>query len=210
MNDLKLGLRTADLEHPLRIYPVTEEMFDELANEDVKAELLDGVMIVHSPASPRHDDVTGFLRFLMRGYVGAKKLGKVLGPDSLFRPRPGRRFGPDLFFLQQRRVPRPLPRRFFEIAPDLVLEVLSPSNRDEDLEEKRPAYREAGIPEIWLVDPEEQQVLVDRRRKKRYVTEEVATGRVSSAVVAGFWVEAECLWQDPLPNEMECLQAILR
>jgi Uma2 family endonuclease len=209
MLELKLGFRTADLPHPLRIHPVTEEMFDELVNEDVKAELLDGVMIVHSPASPHHDDLAGFLRLLMRYYVAAKKLGKVLGPDSLFRPRPGRRFGPDLFFLEQRRVPRPLPRRHFETVPDLVLEVLSPSNRDEDLEEKRPAYREAGITEIWLVDPDEQHVLVDRRRKKRYTTDTVTTGRVTSAVVPGFWVEADWLWQEPLPNEVDCLQEIL-
>lgn len=209
MNELKLGLRTADLDHPLRIYPVSEEMFDELVNEDVKAELIDGVMIVHSPASPRHDDVSGFLRSVMRFYVAARKLGKVLGPDSLFRPGEGRRFGPDLFFLDKRRVPRPLPRNHFEIIPDLVLEVLSPFNRDEDLEEKRPAYREAGIPEIWLVDPEERHVTVDRRRKKRYVTEVLSTGRVVSAVVSGFWVRADWLWQDPLPNDMECLQEIL-
>jgi Uma2 family endonuclease len=208
MLDLRLGFRTADLPHPLRIYPVTEEMFDELVNEDMKAELLDGVMIVHSPASLRHDAIAGFLRFLMVGYAAANRLGHVLGPDGLIRLAPGRRFGPDLFFLERRRVPRRLPQQF-EGAPDLVLEVLSPSNRDEDLEEKRPAYREAGIAEIWLVDPEEQHVLVDRRRKKRYTTDTVTTGRITSAAVPGFWVEADWLWQEPLPNEMDCLQEIL-
>ena len=111
--------------------------------------------------------IAGFLRLLMRTYAAAKRLGKVLGPDSLIRPRPGRRFGPDVFFFEQQRVPRPLPEDLFEGAPDLVLEVLSPSNRDVDLELKRPAYRAAGIPEIWLVDPDERQVLVDRRRRKR-------------------------------------------
>jgi Uma2 family endonuclease len=209
VNELKLGLRTADLDHSLRIYPVSEEMFVELMNEDVKAELIDGVMIVHSPASPRHDDVSGFLRLLMRSYAASKRRGKVLGPDSLIRPAPGRMFAPDLFFLERRRVPRPLPRAFFEIAPDLVCEVLSPSNREEDLEEKRPAYREAGIPEIWLVDPKNEEVLVDRRRRKRYTTDVVSIGRVASEVLPDFWVEAGWMWQDPLPNEMECLQEIL-
>ena len=205
----KWGLRTVDLPHTIRIYPVTEEMFDEMVDEDVKAELIDGVMIVHSPASPSHDDIAGFLRLLMRTYAAAKKLGKVLGPDSLIRPRPGRRFGPDVFFLEQRRVPQPLPEDLFEIAPDLVLEVLSPSNRDVDLELKRPAYRAAGIPEIWLVDPDERQVIVDRRRRKRYTTDTVGDGRVLSTVLPGFWVDAGWLWQDPLPNEMDCLREIL-
>jgi Uma2 family endonuclease len=206
---LTRGLRTVDLPHTIRIHPVTEEMFDEMVDEDVKAELIDGVMIVHSPASPCHDDVAGFLRFLMRGYAAAKRLGKVLGPDSLIRPRPGRRFCPDVFFLEQRRVPEPLPEDLFEGAPDLVLEVLSPSNRDVDLDVKRPAYRAAGIPEIWLVDPDERQVIVDRRRRKRYTTDIVSEGRVPSTVLPDFWVDAGWLWQDPLPNEMDCLREIL-
>jgi Uma2 family endonuclease len=206
---LRLGLRTADLPHSIRVYPVTEEMFDEMVDEDTKAELIDGVMIVHSPASPRHDAIAGFLRFLMLGYAAAKRVGWVLGPDSLIRPAEGRRFAPDLFFLEQRRVPEPLPEDQFEGAPDLVLEVLSPSNRDEDLEEKRPAYRDAGIPEIWLVDPDERQVLVDRRRRKRYTTDTVSEGRVRSTALPGFWVDAGWLWQDPLPNAMDCLREIL-
>jgi Uma2 family endonuclease len=208
MLELKLGFRTVDLPHPLRISPVTEEMFDELVNEDVKAELIDGVMIVHSPASLRHDAIAGFLRFLMLGYASAKRLGSVLGPDSLIRLGPGRRFAPDLFFLKRRRVPRRLPQQF-EGAPDLVLEVLSPSNRDEELEEKRPAYRRSEIVEIWLVDPEEQQIQVDRRRRSHYTTDNVSTGRVTSAALPGFWIEAGWLWQEPLPNQMNCLQQIL-
>jgi Uma2 family endonuclease len=205
----KPGLRTIDLPHTIRIHPVTEEMFDEWVDEDTKADLIDGVMIVHSPASPRHDDVAGFLRFLMRGHAAAKRLGNVLGPDSLIRPRPGRRFGPDVFFLEQRRVPEPLPEDLFEGAPDLVLEVLSPSNRDVDLDIKRPAYRAAGIPEIWLVDPDERQVMVDRRRRRRYTTDTVSEGRVPSTVLPGFWVDAAWLWQDPLPNVMDCLREVL-
>ncbi|HJT77764.1 MAG TPA: Uma2 family endonuclease [Gemmataceae bacterium] len=209
MVEIVLRHRTVDLPYTIRIYDVTEELFDELVDEDTKAELIDGVMIVHSPASPRHDDVTGFLRLLFRAYARGKGLGLVLGPDSLIHPAPGRRFAPDLFFFEQGRVPQPLPEEQFEGAPDLVLEVLSPSNRDDDLDVKRPAYREAGIPEIWLVDPDRQQVLVDRRRRKRYTTETVSEGRVTSTAVPGFWIEAAWLWQEPLPNELDCLHEIM-
>ena len=65
MVELKLGLRKVELPYTLRLYDVTEEMFDEIATPDVKADLIDGVMIVHSPASPRHDDVAGFIRAVM-------------------------------------------------------------------------------------------------------------------------------------------------
>src|SRR5947208_604526 len=109
MVDLKLGIRTVDLPFSIRIFDVTEAMFDEMVDEDTKAELLDGVMIVHSPASPRHDDVGGFLRTLMRVYGRSRKLGRVLGPDSLVHLATCRLFGPDIFFVEEKRMPTPLP-----------------------------------------------------------------------------------------------------
>ena len=149
MVELKLGPRTVDLPYTLRLYGVTAEVFEEMVDEDTKAELIDGVMIVHSPASPRHDVLSGFLRTLMNGYARRRGLGRVFGPNTLIHLTSCRRFAPDAFFLEQRRIPTPLPRDHFEGAPDLVLEVLSPSNRDEDLEDKRPAY---SLKEIrhWL------------------------------------------------------------
>jgi Uma2 family endonuclease len=206
--EVKFGLKTVDLPYMIRLYGITEELFDEMVDEDMKAELLDGVMIVHSPASLRHDNISGFLRFLMRGYSAAKELGLVLGPDGLVHLATGRRFGADMFFIRQARVPLPLPKQF-EGAPDLVVEVLSPSNRDYDLEEKRPAYRAARVGEIWLVDPDEQQILVDRRRGKSYREEVITTGKLASSVLQGFWIDVDWLWTEPLPNEMTCLQEIL-
>jgi Uma2 family endonuclease len=208
MVEVKFGLRTVDLPYTIRLYGVTDEMFDEMVDEDTKAELIDGVMIVHSPASLRHDNVAGFLRFLMRGYTAGKGLGLVLGPDGLVRIKKGRRVGADIFFLRQDRVPNPLPKEYKGV-PDLFVEVLSPSNRDEDLEDKRPLYREAGVKEIWFVDPEGQEIIVDRRRGRRYIAKTIGTGRVESTVIEGFWIEAEWLWTDPLPNEMQCLRDIL-
>lgn len=201
-------LRTVDLPYTLRLYGVTEERFDELVNEDVKAELLDGVMTVHSPASTLHDDISGFIRSLMRFYVESKKLGKVWGPDALVHLATCRRFGPDLFFIEKRRVPHPRPQQF-EGSPDLALEVLSPSNRGYDLDEKRPAFREAGVREIWIVDPDEREVILDRRRGADYTTKSYRRGKVASRVVAGFWIDAAWLWADPLPDLPQCLREIL-
>ena len=57
MVELKFGLRTVDVPYMLRLYDINDEMFDEMVDEDTKAELIDGVMIVHSTASMRHDNV---------------------------------------------------------------------------------------------------------------------------------------------------------
>ena len=208
MIEVKRDTETVNLPYTIRLYGVTEEMFDELADEDTRAELIDGVMIVHSPASATHDDVSGFVRALMSFYADVKGLGKVLGPDSLVRLAAGRKCAPDVFFIRQERVPIPLPKEF-EGAPDLVVEVLSPSNRYDDLHDKRSVYHAAGVGEIWFIDSERHQVLVDRQHVGGYAEEVITTGRVSSHAVAGFWLQASWLWAEPLPNRFLCLQEIL-
>lgn len=209
MVEVTLGRRTVNLPYTVRIQGVSAAMFDELVDEDTKAELLDGEMIVPSPSSPRHDAIAGFLRSLMNCYAEEKGLGKVFGPDALVHLTTCRKFAPDAFFLDAADVPHPLPKKEFEGAPALVIEVLSPSNRDYDLENKRPAYQKARVREIWLVDPDTQQVTVDRRRGKKYAMTKTSSGRIKATVVPDFWIEADWLWADPLPNVLPCLREIL-
>ncbi|MFN4258253.1 MAG: Uma2 family endonuclease [Gemmataceae bacterium] len=208
MLELNLGPSFRHLPYTIRLYDVTEEMFDEIVDEDTKAEYIDGVMIVHSPASFRHDDVSGLLRFLMRGFASSHQLGKVLGPDSLVRLPDSSKYAPDIFFVPAADVPIPSPK-VFDGVPALIVEVLSPSNHDEDLEIKRPRYRAAGVAEIWFVDPDSGETIVDRKRGKRHVTKTTKRGKVTSSVLPGFWFETAWLAQEPLPNEMSCLRQIL-
>src|SRR5689334_20121597 len=134
MVEVKLMSQAVSLPYTIRVYGVTDEMFDDLVDEDTKAELFDGVMIVHSPASLPHEDVSGFVGGLMRLFADARKRGKVISSgNGLVRLGPHRRLAPDTFFVRQERVPSPLPKEF-PGAPNLVVEVLSLSNRDDDLE----------------------------------------------------------------------------
>ena len=75
-------------------------------------------------------------------YADEKESGEVLGPDGLVHLAMNRKFAPDAFFVLKARVPFPLPKQF-EGTPDLVVEVLSPSNWEDDMLKKRPAYKEA-------------------------------------------------------------------
>jgi Uma2 family endonuclease len=210
MVEVKLGPRRVNVPFTLRIPNVTEEMFKEWVDEDTKAYLIDGVMVVPSPATPIHDEVAGFVRFLMRGYAEAKKRGKVFGSDAMIHLATCRLFAPDGFFIEQKRVPRPLPDEQFEVVPNLVYEVLSPSTRDTDLEDKRPAFREAGVEELWFIDFHNQEVIVDRKVKRRYRETVVTEGRLESSAIAGFWIDVAWLWSEPLPNVMDCLHEILQ
>jgi Uma2 family endonuclease len=209
MVQLIVANKTFDLPYMVRVPDVTEEMFDELVDEDTKAELFDGVMIVHSPAVLEHDDIGGFIRALMRFCAARKRLGSVLGPDGIVHLASCRKFCPDFFFVRKERMPRPKPKQF-EGAPDVVGEVLSPSTWDYDLEDKLSAYQEAGVGEMWFVDAENRQVIISRKRRGKYVQETVTKGKATSDVLAGFWVNVSWLCADPLPDPLTCLQKILR
>jgi Uma2 family endonuclease len=193
----------------LWIYGVNDKLFDELVDEDTPAELFDGVMIVHSPASPRHNRLAGFLGKLLSLYAEARDLGEVFGPDDLIRLAPGRKFAPDVFFLRSDRLPDPLPEAEFTVAPDLVIEVLSPSTRDYDLNKKRAAYHKAGVRELWFVDAASEQVILDRRGKRRYTSAVLTEGRLTTKAVPGFWLEVSWLWGKRLPKTQACLRKIL-
>ena len=94
-----------------------------------------------------------------------------------------------------------------EGPPDLVMEVLSESTRDYDLGEKRAAYREAGVREIWWVDEKARVVMVEQQGDS-YRTERVSEGWVTSEAVPGFRIRAEWLWREPLPSVVECWDVI--
>src|SRR5437867_2571337 len=99
MIEVKNGIQTVDLPYTVRLYGVDEYRFCEMADEDTRAELLDGVMIVHSPATIEHDDLGGFVRTLMRIYARKRRQGKVLGPDSLVHLQTCRLLAPDTYFV---------------------------------------------------------------------------------------------------------------
>ncbi len=106
-------------------------------------------------------------------------------------------------------MPLLLPKEF-EGVPELVVDVLSPSNRRYDLRDKRLIYREAGVGEVWFIDTALRQIIADRRRAGSYTEEIVTEGKLFSDSLPGFWLNAAWLWATPLPNRFMCLEEILR
>jgi Uma2 family endonuclease len=80
-------------------------------------------------------------------------------------------------------------------APDLVIEILSPSNTAIEMHRKLNSYREAGVPEIWIVDPEEKQVEVYHLSGGRYVPYILQMGdTLKSAQFSGFEIPLDALF----------------
>ena len=70
--------------------------------------------------------------------------------------------GPDASFVRRERIPDPIPRGFARFAPDLAIEVLSPSNRPGEVLEKVGDYLNAGTLVVWVIDPDRRQARVYR------------------------------------------------
>ena len=101
-----------------------------------------------------------------------------------------------------------MPERL-EGPADFVIEIASEGDPRLDMREKLPRYREAGLPEIWLIDPFTKRLHVEWKTDAGYQTLDLASGRHEARMVPGFWIEVDWLWQEPLPSTLACLRAIL-
>ena len=175
----ELVYRNKVIEPPylIRKYGVTEEEYARLTDEDTKADLFDGMLVIHSPASMRHETIFRFLLFLMYGYAEHRELGEVFGSRATMHLGYFRLFEPDILFVRKERLEL-VKERQVEGAADMVVEIISEWTRDYDLREKRLAYQEAEVNEIWFIDEEEQKVMVERKEGKRYITETITLGKV--------------------------------
>lgn len=189
-----------------RHFGATVDDYYRLANEDTRLELIDGVLTMHSPASIRHESIFKFLLVVADGFVNRNRLGTVLGSRVAVKLDADRHVEPDIIFLRTENLAR-LGEVFVNGPVDWVVEVLSPATRDHDLGDKRRVYADAGIPEVWFVDPLQNRLLIDRPAGS--CVAEISSGQAICESIPGFWIKTEWLWQNPLPSAQDCLASIL-
>jgi Uma2 family endonuclease len=134
----------------------------QLPKDGNKYELVDGELVL-SPAGGRHEEICALLCAALVAFVRRNKLGKVFGSNLLYILPSGNRRGPDVSFVASRRLPKGrAPKGFFEGAPDLAVEILSPSDRRRKTLDKVGEYLQAGTRLLWLIDPERRTATVYR------------------------------------------------
>src|SRR6185312_5741056 len=142
---------------PLPNRPLSEEEFVAWCDEDVKAEWVDGRVIMMSPANYSHVNLTSFLISLLRIWVEGRGLGNVLGPEFAVRLRSRSRRVPDLMFVAKERLQN-LRTSHLEGPPDLAMEIVSPDSVERDWREKYDDYQAAGVREYWIIDLPRQRL----------------------------------------------------
>ena len=120
-------------------------------------EFTDGHLDVLPMPTTQHQAVLKFLFLAFHAVVGARG-GAVFFAPLRLRIRPGKFCEPDLLVLLNADDPRR--QNDFWLGADLVIEVVSPGDARRDTVDKRVDYAEAGIPEYWIVDPQDETVTV--------------------------------------------------
>jgi Uma2 family endonuclease len=144
---------------------MTIEEFERLPDDGWRLELVRGQVVREPPAGFEHGDVAFEIGTLLRLFARKHRLGKVVGTDAgfvLFDEPPTVR-APDVAFVSKERLTFD-PKRFAPIAPDLAVEVISPSNTMSEIHEKVLDYLDAGTRLVWVVDPGSCMVAVYRSR----------------------------------------------
>jgi len=132
---------------------------------DQHVELVRGVLLVQEPSGYLHGDVTARLTKRLMDHVDARDLGRVLAAETGFQLRtdPDTVRAPDIAFIGSERLPDPRPVGYLALAPDLVVEVLSPRDRPGEVLAKVVDWISAGTRLVWVVDPERRLTRVYRQ-----------------------------------------------
>ncbi len=146
--------------------PVTtaEQLFE--APNLGPCELLRGELIMVSPPGYAHGSIEARIARALGDFVEARDLGDVLvgEPGFVIARNPDTVRAPDVAFVRAERVPKGEETRFFEGAPDLAVEVLSPNDRAGEVNAKVQDWLDAGCRMVWVVDPATKTVSVYRSR----------------------------------------------
>ena len=191
--------------------PLTHADFMALAPEDRKAELIDGELIIMPTPSYMHERLVAFLLKVLGVFADSFNLGIVLGSRTAVRIGPGQTYEPDLLFIQQSRQHIIAEREVIE-APDLVIEVLSASTVERDRGVKREQYEQAGVSELWLLDPYGPAGTQFFQRRGETLTEVMPVdGVVYSSAMTGFQLKLKWLWPaegEAMPSTKDVLREL--
>jgi Uma2 family endonuclease len=159
-----------------------------LPKDGMRHELVRGELRTLPPAGGEH----GFIGINVAGplhtHVKAKKLGVVLGADTGFilARKPDTVRAADVAFVRKKRIPpMGIPKKYWSGAPDLAVEIISPTDTLIEVEEKVHEWLEAGTAMVWVVNPRRRTVTVYRTLSQAVILKD-ADELEGQDVVPGF------------------------
>ena len=165
----------------------------ELPDDGNLYEVIEGELFMTPAPGTKHQLVSGELEFALQAFVKSQNLGLVLSApcDVLLEPG-GTPVEPDIFFISRSRL-NILTSQNVQGPPDLIVEIISPSNPEHDRDRKFKLYQESRVAEYWIVDPEVQTIEVFLLQQEAYILHgRFGAGQAAtSSVLKGFRVDVD-------------------
>lgn len=129
-----------------------------------RCELVEGKIIMHSPTGWRHGKYESRFGYMLKNFVDEHSLGEVLvGEVGVYTGRnPDTIRGVDVIFISNERLAQVKSASFLDVAPELVIEVMSPDDRWTEVQQKIREYFSIGVRLVWVADPAGKSVSVYR------------------------------------------------
>ncbi len=141
---------------------MTAEEFDSSPFAETH-ELIRGELYPIMPAGTLHGIVTNRLSAYLTMFVIENNLGEVTAAETGFKLVNQSTVGADVGFINRENLARyGVPNSFFPVAPDLAVEVISPSNTSEEISTKTADYLSSGSKLVWIVYPKRKMVVIYR------------------------------------------------
>jgi Uma2 family endonuclease len=177
--------------------PVAELAVVDAAIDDKEYEIVNGRKEAKM-AGARHGEVCVKVILRMGNYLEESKVGRIYTPDTTFLIGDRERL-PDVGFISAERIPTEgAPLGKWEIPPDLAVEVISPNDLYDKVKAKLREYFAAGVREVWLVEPEAQNVTIYQSpTRDRILSEE---DELTSELLPGFKCRVGDLFSQAAPS----------
>lgn len=180
-----MTVHTPVLDPPATTLITGEELLD--MGDIGPCELIDGRIVPMPPAGGDHGIIELELGSELRQFVKQHRLGwTAVGETGIYiRRSPDRIRGADVVFVSTERAQERPGKGFLDVAPDLVVEILSPSDRWQEMRQKLEDYFSIGVRWVWVVEPENRAIVVHRSLTDLTVLGEADTLR-GEGVLEGF------------------------
>lgn len=171
----------------------TYQDYMRLPDDGYHYEVIKGVLYMTAASRPRHQRASRNLLVALHLFVTEQETGEVLSsPIDVLLGDLATPVEPDIIFISRQRSSI-IEEKFVKGAPDLIVEILSPSNWVVDRRDKFAVYQASGVGEYWIVDPDTKTVEVYHLRQDSYaLLERYEPGQtVQSELLTGFEISVD-------------------
>jgi Uma2 family endonuclease len=173
---------------------LTAEQFDNYPfEEDKRYELDEGELMEMTRPAYKHNQVLTVLTGELYLYFKGAHRGHILVSENLYAIAPITRLAPDVAVILGDRRKELNDAKVIPIIPEIVVEVLSPRERSGRIQRKLNQYLQAGVKEVWFIDPEDRtaEIWIGPERPDRVLT---TADFLSSPLLPGFTLRVEELF----------------